>query len=290
MKFVFMLGEKAFPVRWMCKRLEVSCSGFYAWRARPESEHARRDRVLGARIAAVHSENRGVYGSPRICDELRADGEKVSKKRVARLMREKGLTGKAPRRFRRTTDSSHGLPVAENILARNFAVDMPNEAWVGDITYVRTWEGWLYAAVVLDLYSRRVVGWAVADHMRTELALDALKMAVDLRRPGRGLIHHSDRGSQYASLGYRAELDRHGIVCSMSRKGDCWDNAVAESFFATLKGELIERACWPTKARARAAIIEYIACFYNSKRSHSVLGYTSPVEYEMSVRRWSAAA
>ena len=164
MKFVFMLGEKAFPVRWMCKRLEVSCSGFYAWRARPESEHARRDRVLGARIAAVHSENRGVYGSPRICDELRADGEKVSKKRVARLMREKGLTGKAPRRFRRTTDSSHGLPVAENILARNFAVDSPNEVWVGDITYVRTWEGWLYAAVVLDLYSRRVVGWAVADH------------------------------------------------------------------------------------------------------------------------------
>ena len=259
MKFVFMLGEKAFSVRWMCKRLEVSCSGFYAWRARPESEHARRDRVLGARIAAVHSENRGVYGSPRICDELRADGEKVSKKRVARLMREKGLTGKAPRRFRRTTDSSHGLPVAENILARNFSVDEPNEVWVGDITYVRTWEGWLYVAVLLDLYSRRVVGWAVADHMRTELALDALKMAIDLRNPAPGLVHHSDRGSQYASLEYRAELDRHGIVCSMSRKGDCWDNAVAESFFATLKRELIERECWPTKARAKAAIIEYIA-------------------------------
>jgi putative transposase len=286
MRFSFMLEEKAFPVRWMCKRLEVSCSGFYAWRARPESEHARRDRVLGVSIAAVHSENRGVYGSPRIYDELQAKGEAVSKKRVARLMREKGLTGKAPRRFRRTTDSSHGLPVAENILARNFTVDRPNEVWVGDITYVRTWEGWLYVAVVLDLYSRRVVGWAVADHMRTDLALDALKMAIDLRNPGSGLIYHSDRGSQYASLDYRAELHRHGI----SRKGDCWDNAVAESFFATLKGELIERECWPTKARARAAIIEYIACFYNSKRSHSVLGYTSPMEYEMSVRRWSAVA
>jgi transposase InsO family protein len=148
MRFVFMLAEKAFPVRWMCKHLEVSCSGFYAWRSRPESEHTRRDRVLGVCIAAVHSENRGVYGSPRIYDELQADGEAVSKKRVARLMREKGLTGKAPRRFRRTTDSSHGLPVVENIWARNFAVDSPNEVWVGDITYVRTWEGWLYVAVV----------------------------------------------------------------------------------------------------------------------------------------------
>ena len=290
MKFTFMLGEKAYPVRWMCKRLGVSSSGFYAWKARPESEHARRDRVLGLAIAAVHSEHRGVYGSPRIYDQLQADGEAVSKKRVARLMREKGLTGKAPRRFRRTTDSSHGLPVAKNILDRNFTVEKPNEVWVGDITYVRTWEGWLYVAVVLDLYSRRAVGWAVADHLRTELALDALKMALDLRNPGLGLIHHSDRGSQYASLDYRAELDRHGILCSMSRKGDCWDNAVAESFFATLKRELIERECWPTKARAKAAIIEYIACFYNSKRSHSLLGYTSPMEYEMSVRRWSAAA
>ena len=224
-----MLAEKAFPVRWMCKHLEVSCSGFYAWRSRPESEHTRRDRVLGVRIAAVHGENRGVYGSPRIYDELQADGEAVSKKRVARLMREKALSGKAPRRFKRTTDSSHGLPVAKNILDRKFTVDRPNEVWVGDITYVRTWEGWLYVAVVLDLYSRRVVGWAVADHMRTELALDALKMAINLRNPGPGLIHHSDRGSQYASLEYRAELDRHGIVCSMSRKGDCWDNAVAES-------------------------------------------------------------
>ncbi len=279
-----------FSVAWMCSRLGVSRSGFYAWSRRPEAAHARRDRQLAVEIAAIHHEHRRTYGSPRVYDKLRKRGEAVSRKRVARIMREQGLSAKPRKRFRRTTDSSHGLPVAENLLARNFIVDGPDKVWVSDITYVRTWEGWLYLAVVIDLFSRRAVGWAVADHMRTELALEALRMAIRHRRPPPGLIHHSDRGSQYASESYQDELKRCGAICSMSRKGDCWDNAVAESFFATFKGDLIYREVWPTRRRTIAAIMEYIACFYNAKRSHSTLGNMSPMEYEFTARRMSVAA
>jgi putative transposase len=290
-RFAFIEAQKAeHPVRVLCRVLAVSSSGFYEWHRRPEAAHDRQDRKLGVEIAAIHRENRGVFGSPRIHDQLQKRGEQVSKKRVARIMREHGITAKPAKRFRRTTDSSHGLPVAKNILKRKFEIDEPNKAWVADITYVRTWEGWLYVAMVLDLFSRRIVGWAVADHMRTELALDALRMAVRQRRPDAGLVHHSDRGCQYASHAYRDELASHGVTCSMSRKGDCWDNAVAESFFATLKGELIDRDIWPTKSRAMAAINEYIACFYNPKRTHSELGYVSPIEYEVAARRLAEAA
>jgi transposase InsO family protein len=207
--------------------------------------------------------------------------QRVSRKRVARLMRRAGLSARFVRRWRATTDSQHGLPVAPNVVARRFNADAPNRVWVTDMTYVRTWEGWLYLAAIIDVFSRRVVGWAMADHLRTELPLEALGMALGIRQPAVGLVHHSDRGCQYASETYRSELAARGIVCSMSRVGDCWDNAVAESFFATLKVELIYRRPWPTKAEARAAIHEYIAAFYNPHRRHSALGYLSPMAYEV---------
>ena len=287
MRFAFMDAEKAlFPIRWMCPRLEVSPSGFYAWRKRSQrlSVRARRDVELGSKVVAVFEEFRGTYGAPRVVDELNKRNESTSKKRVARLLRERGLKASAPRNATRTTDSSHALPIAENVLARKFDVGKPDTVWVTDITYVSTWEGWIYLAVVIDLFSRRVVGWAVAEHMRTELALDALTQALE-RKPGAGFVHHSDRGVQYASGDYQRVLDAAAATCSMSRKGNCWDNAVAESFFATLKRELLYRESWPTRARAKAAINEYIACFYNSKRAHSALGYVSPIDYELAARR-----
>ena len=291
MRYAFIEAKKAlYPVRVLCRILQVVPSGFYAWCQRPPSKHQQRDVELAVNIAAIHHEHKQRYGSPQIHGQLKKQGERVSKKRVARIMREHGLSAKPVKRFRRTTDSAHGWPVAKNLLGRNFTTETPDKVWVADITYVRTWEGWLYVAAVLDLFSRRVVGWAIADHMQTELALDALRMAVRQRRPKPGLIHHSDRGSQYASKAYRDELTGNGMVCSMSRKGDCWDNAVAESFFATLKGELIERDVWPTKKRTILSISEYIACYYNAKRGHSTLGYLSPLEYEMAARRESAAA
>jgi transposase InsO family protein len=282
MKFFFIAAKASdYPVAWMCRRLEVSCSGFYRWSKAEESPRAHRDKQLGTMIRALHAATDGTYGSPRITRELKADGEAVGRKRVARVMRENGLSGQAPRRFRRTTDSKHDHPIAENIVARDFNPEAPNCVWAADITYVRTWAGWLYLAVVIDLFSRRVIGWAIADHMRTELVLDALKMAFDARRPGEGLVHHSDRGSQYASQAYRDALREEGSICSMSRKGDCWDNAVVESFFGTLKQELIHRYSWPTKQSAIEAIGEYIERFYNTRRRHSSLGYVSPLEYEM---------
>lgn len=289
MRFEFMRAEKAYPVAFMCKRIEVSRSGFYAWCRRPSPARARRDEQLDVQVAAIHAESGGTYGSPRVQREMKARGEAVSKKRVARIMREKGLTGEAPRPFRRTTDSAHKLPVAANLLGRRFVTDAPDRVWVSDISYVRTWEGWLYLAVVLDLFSRRVVGWAIADHMRTELVLEALTMAIGQRRPPPGLVHHSDRGSQYASREHRRMLERHGMIASMSRKGDCWDNAVAESFFGTLKTELVHRQAIPTKARGRSVINEYIGCFYNSRRRHSTLDYVSPMEYESTFNRKKAA-
>ena len=224
MRFRFIAAKKGdFPVAWMCRRLDVSSSGFYRWVNAKESKRSKRDRQLGTKIRAFHAASGGTYGSPRIARDLKEDGEAVACKRVARLMRENSLTGIAPRPFRRTTDSKHDQPIADNIVARNFNPDAPNRVWAADITYVRTWAGWLYLAVVIDLFSRRVVGWAIADHMRTELVLDALTMAFDARQAGAGLVCHSDRGSQYASRAHRKALEDHNAICSMSRKGNCWD-------------------------------------------------------------------
>jgi len=264
----------------MCRQLEVSSSGYYAWRKHEPSRRAQEDDELVKRIVSIHKESRGTYGSPRVLDELKERGFEVGRRRVARLMRENGITGTAPRPFKRTTDSKHGLPVADNILSREFTVDGPDTVWATDITYVRTWEGWMYLAVIIDLFSRRVVGWSMATHMRTSLVTGALRRALGYRLPSLDMLHHSDRGSQYASHAYRAALRDNGIVCSMSRKGDCWDNAVVESFFATIKKELLHRRPWPTVHEARTAIVEYIEVFYNRKRKHSTLGYLSPVHFE----------
>jgi putative transposase len=280
-RFSFILAEKAFyPVAVMCRLLLVSRSGFYEWTRRGPSRRAQEDAVLKGRIAASHKASRGTYGSPRVHDDLRAEGYGVGRKRVARLMREQGLQGCRPRRFKVTTDSEHAMPIAANLVKRDFEPCGPDELWAADITYIRTWEGWMYLAVVLDLWSRRVVGWSMADHMRTELVLGALEMAVGQREPGEETIYHSDRGSQYASHAHRAALAELGMRCSMSRKGNCWDNACVESFFATLKTELIHRQPWPTRAGVRVAVHEYIGGFYNGVRKHSFLGLTSPVEFE----------
>jgi len=273
-------------VRLLCRVLCVARSGYYAWRRRPESRRAQEDRALLAKLQVSFRLNREVYGSPRLHHEIKDQGFKVGRNRIARLMRENGLVATRPKRFRKTTDSSHQQPIAENVLDGSFDVPGPNRAWVTDITYIRTWEGWLYLAVIIDLFSRRVVGWSMADHMRMELVLNALNMALGERVVQKGnLVHHSDRGSQYASEKYRETLKQHGIVCSMSRKGNCWDNAVAESFFATLKKELMDRDSWPTRKIAKSAVHEYITMFYNLHRRHSYLGYLSPVEYEISSNR-----
>lgn len=282
MRFGFIDAEKArYPVRMMCRLLEVATSGYYAWRNRGPSKRAQQDAVLGPRLVAAHHANRKVYGAPRLCRELKDEGFEIGRSRVARLMRQHGLAACPPKRFRKTTDSAHAHPTAPNVLGRDFTVDEPNRVWTADITYVWTREGWLYLAVVLDLFARRVVGWSSANHLRVELALAALEMALGLRHPERAtLTHHSDRGVQYAATDYQTALTGNGIVCSMSRKADCWDNAVTESFFATLKKELIHRYDWATREQAHAAIGEYIALFYNTRRRHSTLGYVSPAEYE----------
>ena len=281
MRFRFIDAEKAFyPVTVLCRAMKVSSSGYYAWCGRRPSQRAQEDERLKVEITAIHRQNRRAYGSPRIYRALKRRQVAVGRRRVARLMRECGIVGRAPKRFRCTTDSDHSMPVAANVLDRQFAVSAPDRAWVTDITYVWTQQGWLYLAVVLDLFSRRIVGWASASHMRTELVLDALHMALRQRTPSDRLVHHSDRGSQYASRLYRSLLAEHDIVCSMSRKGNCWDNAVVESFFATLKTELIHRRTWSSRAEAREAIAEFIELFYNRQRFHSSIGYCSPAEYE----------
>jgi transposase InsO family protein len=280
-KFAFIAGEKAaFPVTVLCRTLAVSRAGFYAAQARPPAARARADAQLAVEIAAIHGESRQRYGSPRVHAELRARGQGVSRKRVARLMRHRGLAARRRRRFRVTTDSRHAFPVAANVLARQFAAPAPDTVWVTDITYIPTGEGWLYLAVILDLCSRGIVGWAMSERITRQLPLDALGMALARRRPSPGLLHHSDRGSQYASGDYQTHLARHGFVGSMSRRGDCWDNAVAESFFATLKVELVHDALWPTRAAARGAVFEYIEVFYNRQRRHSSLGFLSPLAFE----------
>ena len=264
----------------MCRQLRVSRSGFYTWRKRPEAKRIRQDRKLVVEIRAVHEENRRVYGSPRIHAELRTRGYCIGHNRVARLMRQNGIQARRRRRFRRTTDSKHRLPVAPNVLARDFVCDRPNRKWAGDITYLRTKEGWLYLAVLLDLYSRHVVGWAASSRIDGKLTLGALKMALAARAPVAGLLHHSDRGKQYACEDYRGILRRRGIQCSMSRKGDCWDNAVVESFIGTLKTELAHHVSWRNRTEAVSDVFEYLEVFYNRKRRHSALGFLSPAEYE----------
>jgi putative transposase len=280
-KFRFIEEQKvAFPVTRLCEVLSVSPAGFYAWRLRPPSARSVSDAELVAKIKQVHEDSRRNYGSPRVHRELLALGRAVGRRRVARLMRENGLVAKRRRRFRTTTDSKHALPVAPNLLERRFETDAPNKVWVTDITYVWTREGWLYLAAIVDLYSRAVVGWAMSESLSRHVALSALDMALRARRPLPGLVHHSDRGCQYASADYRDALATRGIVASMSRKGDCWDNAVAESFFATLKTELVHEADFASRAEARSAIFDFIEVFYNRRRRHSSLGYICPMDFE----------
>ena len=260
----------------------MSESGYYAWVSRsPSQAEQRRDRLVAA-IQQVHAELKGRYGSPRMTAELNARGYDCTENTVAHLMRTHGIRAKAARRFVRTTDSRHSLPVADNLLGRDFDPGRPNAAWSADITYIPTADGWLYLAVVEDLFSRMIVGWSMDATMTSRLVVDALEMGVRRRLPAEGLLAHSDRGSQYASEHYQRLLARHGITCSMSRRADCWDNAPMESFFASLKKELVHGADFATRAEARAAIFEYIEVFYNGQRRHSSLGYVSPAEYEQS--------
>ena len=282
MTFQFIRDHREhFPVRLMCRVLEASPSGFYDWLRRPESQRAAEDRALIEKIQAVHNESRRTYGSPRVHASLKAEGYRIGRKRVARLMRENDIRAKAKRKFKVTTDSRHDHPVAPNLLDRQFTVEAPNTVWLADISYIWTREGWLYLAVVLDLFSRQVVGWAMDEQMPQELTLAALDMALQRRRPLPGLMHHSDRGSQYAAGAYQKRLAEHGIVCSMSRKGNCWDNAPMESFFHTLKTELVHHRDYLTRDEARRDIFEYIEVFYNRQRRHSTLGYLSPAQFEV---------
>jgi putative transposase len=280
-RFAFIAAEKAsVPVRLLCRTLAVSRAGFYAWQKRPPAARTQADERLGLEIATIHAESRQRYGSPRIHAELAARGSRTSRKRVARLMRTCRLAARHRRRFRVTTQSRHPFPIAANILARQFERAVPDQAWVTDITYIPTSEGWLYLAVILDLCSRFAVGWAMNERITDDLTLDALRMALGRRRPPQGLLHHSDRGSQYASGDYQRLLAQHGIVCSMSRRGNCWDNAVAESFFATLKVELVHDARWKTRRAARTELFDYLEVFYNGQRRHSALRYLSPRAFE----------
>jgi transposase InsO family protein len=276
-----------YPIEVMCEVLGVSRSGYYAWASRLESARAVEDRAVAAEIRTAHEDSRGRYGSPRVHAALRAHGRRVGRKRVARLMRGMGLSARRKRRFRRTTDSKHAYPVAPNLLGRDFTASAPNRVWLADLTYIPTREGWLYLAVVLDLFSRQVVGWAMAEHLGHELALAALDMAIARQRPAPGLTHHSDRGVQYAAHEYRKRLQQHGMLCSMSRKGDCWDNAPMESFYATLKGELVEQRDYLTRDEARADVFQYVEGWYNRRRLHSALGYLTPAQ---AIARFQAAA
>lgn len=285
--------EQEFAVGLMCRVLEVSRSGFYAWAAREPSARARADERLGAEIGEIHRVSRGRYGSPRVHAELEARGKRVGRKRVARLMRQSGLGGKKRRRFRVTTNSHHTYPIAGNVLDRKFGVEEiqgPDQVWAADITYVPTREGWLYLAIVLDLASRLVIGWSMGETLESSLAVDALEMAMQRRRPAAGLLHHSDRGVQYASNEYRGLLEGGKAVVSMSRKGNCWDNAVAESFFATVEVELIEDADWHTRNEARGAIFEFIEVWYNRQRRHSSLEYLTPAAFDKRLRGAPRAA
>jgi putative transposase len=278
MKFGFVDEHRnVWPIRVMCAALGLSTSGYYAWRSRPESERARKNRALLEEIRQLHAESSGIYGSPRIHAALRRRGRRVGRCRIERLMRRAGLRGLAalPRRTR-TTDSRHNHPIAPNRLARNFVAMRAGQVWLADLTYIPTGEGWLYLAAVLDLHTRKIVGWSMRETLHTEIALEALTMAIQRQRPAPGLIHHSDRGIQYAAEAYRQVLARAGITPSMSRKGDCLDNAPMESFFHTLKIERVHHRIYATRTDARRDLFQYIEGFYNSRRLHSALGYLSP--------------
>jgi transposase InsO family protein len=280
-KFALIDAENAhFPIDFMCEELGVSRSGFYAWRGREPSQRTREDVLLGVEVAAVHEASGKRYGSPRVHLELQSMGRKIGRNRVAKLMRKQELVARPQRRFKHTTNSAHTLPIAPDLVQRDLTASAPDKVWVTDITYVWTREGWLYLAAIVDLYARRVVGWSTSNRIDTQLCLAALSSAVRTRRPEPGLIHHSDRGCQYASRDYRAMLQANGIRSSMSRKGDCFDNAVAESFWSTLKAELVELTVFDTREVARRAIFEYIEVFYNRRRMHSSLGYLTPANHE----------
>lgn len=279
--------QDTFRVSRMCPVFEVSRSGYYEWLARPESAHRESDRHLAELVKRAFEKGRGSYRTRRIQQELRETGDRVSRQRIGRLLHEQGLRCKTRRKFRATTNSNHALPVAPNHLNRHFQVEQPDRAYVGDITYLATAEGWLYLAVVLDLFSRQVVGWSMAERMTADLVCNALQMACWRRRPGEGLLVHTDRGSQYASGAYQSLVQQHGFVCSMSRKANCWDNAPAESFFHTLKTELVYHCRFQTREQAKQAIFDYIEVFYNRQRKHSTLGYKTPVEFE---QQWQQAA
>lgn len=269
----FTLGE-------LCQALSVSISGYRAWKRGGRPRRGRLSDVqLLTLIRAIHAELKGAYGSPRMLRELRDRGIPASKERVERLMRENGIRARHKRRFKATTDSKHSLPVAPNLVERNFTPAAPNEVWTADLTYIWTEEGWLYLAVVLDLFNREVVGWSIKPRMTADIVVDALSMARFRRKPAPGLIHHSDRGSQYASQAFQARLKEFGMLCSMSRKGDCWDNAPTESFFNSLKNERVHGTRYSTRAEAEADLFDYIEPFYNRRRRHSTLGYVSPARF-----------
>jgi putative transposase len=288
--FRFIAAEKAHhPVARLCRVLHVSTSGYYAWVSRPPAARMQANVELTQRIRQVHQTSRGTYGAPRIQAELWAEGRAVSRKRVARLMRQAQLVGCRPRGFVRTTVADPSA-CAPDLVRRDFRAQAPDRLWLTDITYVPTGEGWLYLAAIVDAFSRRVIGWAMADHLRVELAISALEMAVQTRHPAVGLVHHSDRGSQYTAGAYTAVLATHGIRPSLGHPGTCWDNAVAESFFASLKTELLHRQAWPTRQAAQSAIFEYLEGWYNRHRRHSTLGYLSPVDFETQYHQERQAA
>ena len=280
--FSFIAAEKAnYPVAVMCRALGVNRTSFHDWERRPPSDRALTDAWLTEKIKQIHEAGRRVYGAPRIHAELRmGHGIRVGRKRVERLMRAAGISGLAPRKRGRTTIRVAGVRVADDLVERRFRPPAPNLLWLADITYLRSWEGWLYPAAVQDAYSRAIVGWSMAEHMRAQLVVDALKMALARRRPDPGLVHHSDQGSQYVSLGFGQAAHDAGIALSMGSTGDAYDNAVAESFFATLKKELVHRRSWPTRRELGSAVFEYIEAFYNRERRHSTLDMVSPAEYE----------
>jgi putative transposase len=270
-----------FTVETMCRFMQVSRSAYYAWLQRPVTAGEQEDDELTELIKIAFAKSRATYGTRRLKATLLGRDRTVSRRRIGRLMRKAGLASKTKRKFKATTHSKHDLLVADNVLDRQFNVDRPNRVYAGDITYIPTQEGWLYLAVVIDLCSRQVVGWSMAEHMRTRLVNDALLMAIWKRKPGKGLMWHTDRDSQYASESHRTLLARHGIRQSMSRKGNCWDNSVSESFFHTLKTELVHQQTYRTRDEARQAIFEYIEVFYNRERLHSANGYRSPADYEL---------
>ena len=281
MKFRFISAHREiFKVGRMCALLNVSRSGFYSWLSRPESRRSIENRALEDKIRVLHAASHGIYGSTKIHRDLTDDGVRCGKNRVARIMREAGIRSRTKKKFKATTNSRHNLPVAPNLLNQEFTVDAPDRTWVSDITYIHTQQGWLYLAVLLDLFSRKVVGWSTSSRLTRQLPIDALQMALDHRVPSPGLMHHSDQGSQYASGDYQKLLTKHEMTCSMSRKGNCYDNAVAESFFHLLKTEWVNYHRYLSRSEAVSSLFYYIEIFYNRKRRHSVLDYATPQEYE----------